>query len=67
MDNEKTISGTVLSDTGDPLPGVTVIALDVKSVGTATDFDGNFQLKVPEKVVNIEISYMGFENTKLFL
>lgn len=57
----KTISGTVLSDTGDPLPGVTVIALDVKSVGTATDFDGNFQLKVPEKVVNIEISYMGFE------
>lgn len=58
---KQTIKGTVISDNGDVLPGVSIVAKDVKLVGTATDFDGNFVIKVPSKVKSLIFSYLGFK------
>lgn len=55
-----TIAGTVLSDEGEPLPGVTVYVKDKVSTGTATDPNGKFSLQVSygDKLV---FSFVGFE------
>ena len=42
-----TATGTVIDANGDPMIGCTV-QLKGSSVGTVTDLDGHFQLKVPE-------------------
>ena len=61
---QKQASGVVsLSDTGEPEPGVTVVVTGTTS-GTITDFDGNFQLTVPEGKT-IEISYTGYKKVTL--
>lgn len=54
-----TISGTVTDDDNMPLPGASVI-LEGTTIGTQTDFDGNFTLSnVPSNGILI-ISYIGF-------
>ncbi len=53
------VSGTVLDDQGEPLIGVTVM-VEGTSNGTATDFDGNYNLKnVPSKG-KLVFSYIGY-------
>lgn len=55
------IKGTVVSDTDDiPIPGVNV-SIKGKSVGTTTDFDGEFNLEVEEGAILI-FSMVGFED-----
>jgi TonB-linked SusC/RagA family outer membrane protein len=55
------ISGKVTSDTGEPLPGVTV-AIKGTSTGTTTDVNGGYTLTVPDEQVNgtLVFSYIGF-------
>ena len=58
-----TVSGTV-SDENGPVPGANVLVQGT-SIGTQTDFDGNFVLQnVPEDAV-LEISYIGFETREV--
>ncbi len=57
---QSTATGTITDDTGIPLIGVNVIVKGT-AIGTATDLDGNFSLKVPEGARELEISYVGFE------
>lgn len=45
-----TISGTVVDEEGNPLPGTAVKVYD-GTTGTITDFDGKFSLKVPKGTV----------------
>lgn len=43
---EREVTGTVFDNTGEPLPGVTIIIKGSKNnIGTASDFDGNYKLK----------------------
>src|SRR5690606_8336355 len=44
---EVTISGTVVDQNGDPIPGAT-ISVPGTGIGTATDLDGKYTLSVPE-------------------
>lgn len=61
--NETTITGTVYSETGTmPLPGVN-ITVEGKSIGTTTDFDGKYSLKVGSSDVLI-FSYIGFKEIR---
>lgn len=41
------INGTVTDENGEGLPGVTIRLKGSKTVGTITDFDGNYRLEVP--------------------
>ena len=59
-----TVQGTVVSRTdGEPLIGATVLCVQTKA-GTATDFDGNFSIKVPEGSV-LKISYVGYRTLEV--
>ena len=57
--NGVTVSGTVSDEAGEPLIGASVIVKGNSSLGTVTDFDGNFQLKVPSEQTTLVISYVG--------
>lgn len=58
----RTITGKVTaSDTGEPLPGVSVLAKGT-SVGTVTDIDGSFKLEVPSGSNALVFSYLGYAN-----
>jgi len=53
------ITGTVLEEaTGDPVIGASILQVGTTN-GVITDFDGNFELNVPEGT-QLQISYMGF-------
>ena len=56
---EATIKGTVTSKSdGEPILGVNIV-VQGSQVGTSTDFDGNYQIKVNKGDV-IQFSYLGF-------
>ena len=57
----KQIKGIVLDPDGLPLPGASVVVSGDK-MGTSTDIDGNFELKVPQNASTLNISYLGFNN-----
>ena len=57
----KTITGKVTSsEDGLPIPGVTVM-IPGTTVGTTTDFDGNYSLAVNQSVTTLRFSYIGME------
>ena len=52
------VSGSVTDVNGEPLIGVNIL-VEGTSTGTVTDYDGNFQLRVPADAV-LNISYIGY-------
>lgn len=57
----KTIHGTIIDETGEPMIGVSVLVKGT-TVGTITDFDGKFSLDVPAGKNTLEVSYIGYKN-----
>ncbi len=55
-----TVSGVVLDENGDPLPGASVVEEGTKN-GTTTDFEGNFKLSVESTSSLIVVSYLGYK------
>ncbi len=53
------ISGKVTSSDGDPLPGVNIVVQGT-SVGTTTDVNGNYTIKVPDANASLVFSFIGF-------
>ena len=60
----QTVKGTVLDENGEPMIGATVKAVGGQG-GTVTDMDGNYVLKVDQKVKQIEVAYIGYRNQKV--
>ena len=62
---EVVIHGKIIDkETGETLPFVNVEVKEL-NIGTSTDFDGKFTLKIPPKdleSVELKISYLGYEN-----
>lgn len=58
-DNLVSVTGTVIDETGEPMIGVSVVAKGTSN-GTATNFDGQFALKVPANAV-LTFSYIGYQ------
>jgi TonB-linked SusC/RagA family outer membrane protein len=56
---ETTISGTVTDESGEPLPGVTVVVQGTTR-GTVTSGDGEYSIAVPRGAV-LEFSFVGME------
>ena len=46
--NEYTIKGRVVDSSGMEVIGASVIVKDSKGLGTITDIDGNYSIKVPQ-------------------
>jgi iron complex outermembrane receptor protein len=62
---QTTVSGTVTDADGEPLPGAN-IKVERKSVGTNTDYDGKFTMRVADMPpFNLEISMLGYKAQKV--
>ncbi len=58
---ERTVSGTVTAqEDGLPIPGVTVRVKEAQGVGTQTNANGKFTLRVPAEARTIVVSYLGY-------
>lgn len=54
------IRGTVIDqDSGEPLLGVAAL-IEETSIGTVSDFDGNFEIKIPPGQYTLQLSYVGY-------
>lgn len=61
---QSTISGTIFDDTGQPLPGASIV-LKGTTLGTTSDFDGNFELSLNDNSTVLVISYIGFKTQEV--
>lgn len=57
----RTITGLVTDEAKEPLIGASVVVKGT-TVGTITDFDGNFVLSVPTDAIALEFSYVGYKS-----
>ena len=58
------VRGTVIdADGAEPLIGVTVL-VEGTTIGTVTDFDGLFELTVPDKAM-LQLSYVGYKTIQI--
>ena len=59
-DTTKEIKGKVVDSKGETVIGATVRVVNA-TIGTATDIDGNFTLRVPEDVTTLEVGFVGMK------
>ncbi len=65
--DSKTITGTVTdADTSEPIIGATVV-IPGSTIGTVTDLDGKYELKVPANYSSVQISFIGYKPQKFDL
>ncbi len=60
---QRTVSGKVTDESGEPLPGVNVL-IKGTTTGVQTDLDGNFRLSV-EDGATLVFSYVGFDSQEV--
>ena len=59
-----TVTGTVLDENNEPVIGASVVQKGVSSNAVATNFDGNFTIRVP-KGATLNISYVGYKAVEM--
>src|SRR3712207_2476549 len=59
-----TLTGKVTSETGEALPGVSIVVKGTTS-GTATDVEGAFSLPVPQAGAVLVVSFVGYTPQEL--
>lgn len=60
----KTITGTIVDNTKEPLIGVNIVVKGT-STGTVTDIDGKFSLPITETNAVLVISYIGYKSQEI--
>lgn len=61
---ERIIKGVVTDETGIPAPGVSILVKGT-TVGTTTNMNGEYTLKVPLSTASITFSYIGYTTTEV--
>ncbi len=61
---QKEITGKVTDSSGDPLPGATIIVKGT-TIGTVTDPDGMFSLRIPINAQTLQISFVGMKTVEI--
>ncbi|MFD0861604.1 SusC/RagA family TonB-linked outer membrane protein [Sungkyunkwania multivorans] len=62
---QQTVSGIITdSQDGTPLPGVNVVVQGT-SIGTSSDFDGNYTIQVPNDSAVLVFSFVGYTNQEI--
>ena len=56
---QRTISGTVLDENNEGIPGASIVIKDL-DLGTITNMDGYFELSVPEQQKTLIVSAVGY-------
>lgn len=56
----KKLSGQVVDDAKEPLIGVSIVVVGT-TIGTISDFDGNYTLVIPKGATELKFSYVGYE------
>jgi len=65
---ERTVTGTVTgADDGSPLPGVNILVSGTTNVGTVSDVNGKFTIRVPSGYEALEFSYIGMTSQTIQL
>jgi TonB-linked SusC/RagA family outer membrane protein len=60
-----TISGTVVDESGEPVIGATISPKGISQVGTVTNIEGKFSLKVSAQCKTVVVSYVGMKSQEL--
>ena len=63
--NDVVVKGVVTDNAADPLIGATVVVKGQTTLGTVTDIDGNFELKVPSEQSVLVFSYVGMTSKEV--
>lgn len=58
------ISGTIIDNTGMPIPGATIIVKSDPTVGVQSDFDGNYSIEVDSQAILV-YSFIGFTTQEI--
>lgn len=61
---ERMVSGTVKSETGEGLPGVSVVIKNTTR-GTTTDAEGSYRISVPDYTAALVFSFVGYMNQEV--
>ncbi len=61
-----TVSGRILDENGEPMPGAIVLNIETKK-GIVSDFEGAFEINIPESKCNLEISSIGYEKQSFLI
>lgn len=61
----RTVTGVVLDNRGDPVIGANIKVVDNPATGTITDIDGKFTLSVSNTVKQLEVSYIGMQSQQV--
>jgi TonB-dependent starch-binding outer membrane protein SusC len=64
MAQSLTVKGKISSETGESLPGVSVV-LKGTTTGTVSDADGAYQLSVPSANSRLVLSYIGYQSLEV--
>ncbi len=56
---ERTITGTITDENGQPMPGASV-QVKGASIGAVSDFDGNYTIKAPDNATTLVFTYLGY-------
>ncbi len=59
--NMKKVTGTVVDEFGEPLPGATVRVKGDATIGVTTNNDGAFTLNVPQSAKVLSVSFIGMQ------
>lgn len=59
-DSSITVTGRIVNEAGEPIPGATV-RIQNSGSGTAADADGKFTLRVPNSRVSLLVSFIGYD------
>ncbi len=57
---QRTVTGTVTDESGEPMIGVNVLVVGT-TTGTVSDFDGGYTLQVPAGATQLQFSYTGYD------
>ncbi len=66
IQQQKNVSGKVNDETGQPLPGVTVVVKGT-TIGTVTDVDGNFSFSIPNNAEILQFSFVGLKTQEIII
>ncbi len=62
-DKINSVTGNV-SGSGEPLPGASIL-IKGTTIGTSSDFDGNFSIETPQKNSSLVFSYLGYKTREV--